>query len=277
VVERRLESEHIGAMPPPEDAAKHVLKIRQNWLDYKTTMAPDQSDSFAMRGATPDVLVADAESIYLRHVRFDRNLVEQDTKRSHLFSTSSLLDGWEHNRSYWVMGTGDFYHIPVAYPWIIRREIQVPIGLMMAFDEKTVWSVRRGGENSIVATPRPDPTSRVNAIPDFQRRTGAEDSGKSGWRATLGIRARAMLQAGELLFFGGMPADHRGAPASPWIPQGEGETHGCLHVVSCSNGKTLREMKLASPPVWDGMAAAEGRLFIPCIDGSVVGLAAKPR
>jgi len=277
VVERRLESQHAGAMPPPEDANKHGLKIRQNWLDYKTTMAPDQSDSFAMRGATPDVLVADADSIYLRHVRFDRNLVEQDTKRSHLFSTSSLLDGWEHNRSYWVLGTGDFTRIPVAYPWIIRRDVQVPIGLMMAFDEKTVWSVRRGGENSIVATTRPDPTDRVNAVPDFQRRSAPEDSGNSGWRATLGIRARAMLQAGELLFFGGMPVDHRGAPASPWTPQGEGETHGCLHVVSCSNGKTLREMKLAAPPVWDGMAAAEGRLFIPCIDGSVVGLAAKPR
>ena len=273
VVERRIESEHAGAMPPPKDAVKHALKIRQNWLDYKTKMAPDKSDSFAMRGATPDILVADAESIYMRHMRFDRNLMEQDTKRPHLFSTSSLLDDWEHNRSYWVIGTGDFYNIPVAYPWIIGRDIKVPIGLMMAFDEKTVWSVRRGGKNSISATTRPDPTSQANSLPDFQRRSPAKDSGDSGWKATLGIRARAMVQAGDLLFLGGMPADHRGAPSSPWILGGEGEKHGCLRVVSCSNGKTLREMKLASPPVWDGMAAAEGRLFIPCTDGSLVSLA----
>ena len=30
---------------------------------------------------------------------------------------------------------------------------------------------------------------------------------------------------------------------------------------------------LDPPPVWDGMAAAEGRLFIPCTDGSLVSLA----
>jgi hypothetical protein len=92
VAERRLRSEHAGVTAPPVDADKYALKNRQNWLDYKTALAPDESDSFAMQGATTDILSADSDSIYMRHMRFDRQLVQTDTKRPHLFSTSSLLD-----------------------------------------------------------------------------------------------------------------------------------------------------------------------------------------
>jgi hypothetical protein len=260
VVERRLASEHAGAMEPPEHAEKYALKNRQNWLDYKTKLAPDQSDSFAMQGATTDILVADDESIYLRNMRFDRHLSNKPTKRAHLFATSSLLDGWEHNRSYWVLGTGDSSNTPVAFPWILKRDIQVPFGLMMAFDEKTVWGVHRTKGYTVFAMSRPDPTLKENAFPDFQARTSAKKADDAGWQAPLGIRPRTLVRAGDLLFLGGMSADQPG---------------GQLHVVACRNGETVAELQIASPPVWDSMAAAQARLFIPCTDGSVVCLAGR--
>jgi outer membrane protein assembly factor BamB len=272
VAERRIQSEHAGIMEPPKDAEKYAIKNKQNWLDYKTKLSPDKSDSFAMQGATTDILVADGDSIYLRHMRFDRNLAEQKTKRPHLFSTSSLLDDWEHNRSYWILGTGDFYNTPVAFPWILRRNIQVPFGLMLAFDEQTVWGVHRAKGYTVFAMSRPDPAHKESGFPDFQARTSAKQADSVGWKAALGIRPRAMVRAGKLLFVGGMSADDASDPTVPVDADHAGKQRGAVHAMSCSNGETLREIEIASPPVWDGMAAAQGRLFIPCADGSLICL-----
>jgi hypothetical protein len=275
VAKRRIQSEHVGAVEPPADADQYATKIRQNWLDYKTKLAADQSDSFAMRGATTDILTADKESIYLRNMRFDRSLVDLDTNRPHLFSTSALLDGWEHNRSYWVLGTGDFYNLPVAYPWILRKDIRVPFGLMLAFDEKTVWAVRRGKGYTLVAAPRPDPAPPESGFPDFQARSSTGKTSDPLWTASLGIRPRAMLRAGELLFLGGLPIAPSGDSRSPATAEPAAANRGHLHVVSCGDGKTVRDIQIASPPVWDGMAAVEGMLVVPCTNGSVVCLAAR--
>jgi hypothetical protein len=81
-----------------------------------------------------------------------------------------------------------------------------------------------------------------------------------------------MLRAGDLLFFGGSSADPPGGPSSPATTEGAGNNRGSLQVLSCRQGETVGELEIASPPVWDALAAAQGRLFIPCEDGSVVCL-----
>jgi len=43
-----------------------------------------------------------------------------------------------------------------------------------------------------------------------------------------------------------------------------------MHAVSADDGDTTAEHKLDRLPVWDGLAAASGRLFIVNQDGSVV-------
>jgi outer membrane protein assembly factor BamB len=43
-----------------------------------------------------------------------------------------------------------------------------------------------------------------------------------------------------------------------------------LYAVSASNGEQLAEYKLDSLPVWDGMAAANGRLFLATKSGKVL-------
>lgn len=43
--------------------------------------------------------------------------------------------------------------------------------------------------------------------------------------------------------------------------------------VSAADGRSLSEMKLASPPVFDGTIAAGGRLYVSRVDGSLVCLA----
>ena len=50
----------------------------------------------------------------------------------------------------------------------------------------------------------------------------------------------------------------------------QGAKGGYLWAVSTKDGKRLFESKLDVPPVFDGMAATEGRLYMAMTDGSVV-------
>jgi hypothetical protein len=40
-------------------------------------------------------------------------------------------------------------------------------------------------------------------------------------------------------------------------------------VISVEDGSTLSNNELPSPPVWDGMASAGGRIYISTTDGKV--------
>jgi hypothetical protein len=75
-----------------------------------------------------------------------------------------------------------------------------------------------------------------------------------------------MLLAGKNLFFAG-PPDVVG-DEDP-LAAFEGRKGGRLWAVSADDGKKLAEYELDSPPVWDGMAAADGRLYVSMTDGTI--------
>ena len=58
----------------------------------------------------------------------------------------------------------------------------------------------------------------------------------------------------------------------PKDPHGawEGRKGGILAAFAAGDGKMLAEYKLPAPPVWDGMAAANGRLFISTSGGDII-------
>ena len=53
----------------------------------------------------------------------------------------------------------------------------------------------------------------------------------------------------------------------------EGKMGALLWAVSKAGGARLSEMELESPPIFDGMAAANGRLYVATMDGKVLCLA----
>ena len=53
-----------------------------------------------------------------------------------------------------------------------------------------------------------------------------------------------------------------------------GEKGAPLWAVSATDGKKRSELHLASPPVFNGMAAAGGSLYVSAMDGSLVRLVA---
>ena len=86
------------------------------------------------------------------------------------------------------------------------------------------------------------------------------------WSVTVPVRARAMLLAGKTLFFAGPPD-----VVDPKDPLGafEGRLGGKLWAVSTADGTKLAAYSLDAPPVFDGLIAAHGRLYIVLRDGTV--------
>jgi len=273
VCRTRVRTSHPEAGEGKEISKAPLEKIVQNATDYKTFGAPDKSDAFSMTGATTDVLVSDGKAVFMRHLKFDAKLVGQTPPSRHLFSTSRLLDDAENHRSHWVLGTGDFSRMPVAYSWIAYNpsrfgwRFSVPHGLILTFDEKTLWGVRRigGYRYQLFCNPNTPFSADEAFLPDF-RKTSTKGPLSFVWVMDLPIRARAMIRAGNALLVGGMP--RRIGPQDPHAAY-EGREGGLLWTVSPTEGKKVAQYDLASPPVWDGLAAANERLYIATCDGRV--------
>ena len=277
---KALYTEHVANTHPMVTSADEkpqttIQKIDQNATDGKTFTASDKSDAFSMEGVTTDILVSDGSSIFMRHLRFNRQCVRQPELSRHLFSTSRLLDDAENHRSHWVLGTGDFSRVGVAYSWIANKRdgrknvhLAVPYGILLAFDDETVWGVRRGKAYTLFAEAHKPFSAREKSLPDFRKIEN--DAGERWkWSVDIDLRPRAMVRADDLLFLGGTPysADQIDLEATY-----EGTKGGLISVMSTSNAEKIAEQSLDSPPVWDGMAAANGRLYISLENGSLLSL-----
>jgi outer membrane protein assembly factor BamB len=279
--ETRVCSAHPKADEGKEGPTKMSKKLTQNATDAKTFQAPDLSDAFSMKGGTTtDVLVSDGESIYLRTFRFNRKCVRQEKMSRHLFSTSSLLDGNENHRSHLMIGTGDFSRIPVAYSWIANRpgryksHVAVPYGLTLVFDDKTVWGVRRLKDYTLYADAHTPFTTDDEELPDLRP---AQKSVKPTWKwsTAISMRPRAMVRAGKVLLLGGMSSLAENENATEAFARFEGRGKGLLWCISANDGTKVSSYNLEVPPVWDGMAVANGRLYISRADGIIECLSGK--
>lgn len=240
-----------------------------NIADWKTFGAADKSDSFSMVGNVNDVMVADADSVYLRHMRFNDSLEPQAEFRHHLFSTSTLLDPHEAYRSHWVYGNGDFRLVPVSYEWLTRptknnqQSFYSFIGSILVHDTITAWGVVRiGKKGTLAAFDIQGLDGRLTKDFGSSRRDKIDVGYK--WTTELPFHARAMIKAGPTLYLAGGNSDEQ------ILGEDQG---GVLQAFNVDGGKSKgSSISLKAPPVFAGMAAANGTLFISLVDGSLVCL-----
>jgi len=103
------------------------------------------------------------------------------------------------------------------------------------------------------------------------------------WTQKLPIFARAMLLADNTLFVAGPPdtLDEEEAFRTINDPETQakledyadafsGKKGATLCVASADTGETIADYKLEAPPVFDGLAAAEKRLYLTLTNGNVV-------
>ena len=86
------------------------------------------------------------------------------------------------------------------------------------------------------------------------------------------MRISAMALAGDTLFIGGAPD---ATDSNELLHSIAGEKAGVLMAVVAGDGKRLFKHTLPSPPGWDSMAAARGRLYLSTLKGQVMCFAGR--
>jgi outer membrane protein assembly factor BamB len=260
-----------------------------------------------IEGGLGDILSCDGKLLYLRNNAFDLECRPvQSVEKPHMFASAGFLDdSWNH-RTTWLVGTTLPYgRTPQHYPPDGRNNLAE--GEILAFDGKELFGTRAYpmGRHSVFdpresgyvlfagaidyKPPAPRPAGEGPAKPGRKggRRAGKAGSGKakrSGraakpsfryvgkWLVHVQAAARGMVRTADTLFIAGTPNVY-----DPRDPSGaiRGRKGGVLLAISPSDGRTLAEYKLDSPPVFDGLIAAGGRLYLATKDGRIVCMAGR--
>ena len=240
-------------------------------FDSKTGFPATQNMGFKA-----DVLVSDGRRLYLRHKAFSTDLADT-VGGPHVLPSAGFLDGTPHHRTYWT--------IPQTGGFTGKTRVSAPSGDILAVDGKQYYEVRGfavhrhsyfdprvKGYKLVAGTLRDADAASKNAAKKRKgknRPAGATDSGER-WSTNIPLTGRAMLLAGDVLFVAGTPAYFPPRnPVAKYEQAYEGKLGGILWAASAGDGSKLSEYKLDAAPVWDGMAATSGRLYISTADGKI--------
>ncbi len=212
-------------------------------------------DAFSLPGALCDILVSDGRDVYMRQMKV---LDSGQGGAPHLISTAGLLDPSWFNRTQWAVGA------------VSRAQLLV-------FDENNAYGVQAYGSISRQRFFFPGKKGYVIFSGPWKK-AARKAPGKSanvrnalraGWQIYAPVRGVAMALAGQVLFVAGPPdvVD----PADP-LGAFEGRKGGLLWALAARDGKKLAELRLDSPPTFDGLAVARGRLYLTTLDGHLVCL-----
>ncbi len=251
---------HVYALEP---ATGNVLREETIYSpDAETGKMVPETEGHAMEGVLNDIPGSDGKNVFLRQMNVSSDAPGDVSKR--LFTTAGYLDSTWFNRTYWKAGRAQTTGIMV-------------LGDGVAFGVEPFTSRSRDvlflpGKNAYhlrclsTRAPTADKNARRGQKPKNPNR---QAKARIVWEKPVGIRVTAMVRAADTLFVAGSPD-----VVDPEDPHGawEGRKGGVLAAYATSDGKLLAEIKLPAPPVWDGMAAAGGRLYVGLSDGTVVCL-----
>lgn len=253
----------------------------------------------SIEGFKPDLFIAGAQLLYLRHQAFTPNLLPvalPDVKEPHLIPSHGFLEAIPQHRSFWTIDTMLHYDIPTGQGGI-HGDILVMDGSRFYevrgytpartgwFDPRTSGYTLFAGTLGKTAKDSPSAATGSAERPAAKagsqkkkRRTGSQGPSNIApsverWSTSIPLTGKAMVLADDILFVAGTPVVF---PEDDLAKSYEGRAGGLLWGASATTGKELAQYKLDAPPAWDGLAAADGLLFLSLADGRVVCLGPQP-
>jgi len=247
-------------------------------------------NGMSIEGFKGDICIADDKMVYLRQQAFNPDLSPvrlQDVTQPHLIPSHGFLEAIPQHRSFWTIDTMLHYDIPTGAGGVHgdilvmdgTRFIEVrgyTPGRTTWFDPRTSGYTLYAG--TLGASPKVDETAPklTPAERNRARRRGKPVVGTAPsqelWSASIPLTGKAMALADDVVFIAGTPVVF---PEDDLAAAYEGRMGGILWAASAITGEKLAEYKLDAPPAWDGLAAANGRLFLSLADGRVVCLGAR--
>jgi len=198
-------------------------------------------------GSLPDILQGDDRGIHMRNLTFDAEL-KQQTVPPRQTSTRVLAKGGLLDDSYFK-----------RIPWAFGRNAH---SRLVVHDDKAAYFVRmfdslQGLNPNVYFVPGKE---------GYLLFATDETSGKQTWARRIGVRINAMVVTDSLLFVAGPPD-----VVDPDDPLGafEGRKGGVLCAIDPASGETVWKYELPVPPVFNGLIAANSRLYVAMQDGRI--------
>ncbi len=254
--------------------------------------------------ALPDVLTCDGRLVYMRSQPFKLDGTRlplqamprganadagappatQRADHAHLFCPTGLLDDSWFHRTYWLYGS----RFVSGWCGYYRSGKAAPAGRILVFDDSKVYGFGRKLKYFRWTTPIEHHLFAADKVPPASDAPANADPKKTPplvahhWTQDLPLFARAMVLADGTLFVAGprdMVDEEQALKqiADPQVQQRladqatafAGKRGALLWAVSADGGQKLAEFELDAPPVFDGMAAAAGRLYLSTQSGAV--------
>ncbi len=254
---------------------------------------PTQENRRDVRGVLSDILLADGGDFYMRQAKLDFETGDERGSGLHLFSPLGLLDDTWWHRAYWVVN--DQFTSHWSGWWKVGN--QVASGRILSYDDDEIYGFGRdqypggntgqwrGGEKYQLFA-----HDRVEAPPlEIVDRKGKKTKQKKvkaveyRWTSSVPLLATSLAVTKDAIFIAGPPDEFSASGEGDELlklhdPAGalaawNGEKGGILYAAGTGDGKKRTEMKIPAPTVFDGMAAARGRLYLALKDGSLICMA----
>ena len=248
----------------------------------------EKGRSFDMEGVLADILSGNGNQVFLKSMCFDRQGKETSEQIPHLFAPTGFLgDDW-YVRNYWMFGTD------AGAGWggwaRTKGGTQVPAGRIMCFDSQRVVGYGREKRVAGAAGHRSntfhlwamDMSSAQEVAPTPKEKRRGKGKAKPLtylWSKKIDMIARAMVKTPGQLVLAGIPdlaKKSNGVLAFENPDEVKaayaGAKGGLIRFVNTEDGSQTGEIKLDTRPVFDGMSAAHGKLYVALKDGRVLCL-----
>jgi hypothetical protein len=248
---------YLYAVEPNTGELRHFRQLQGPETDpesFSDNVEPAQ-------GALPDILLGDEHSIFMRHLKFNPDLSSNDNwirelhfgyrgQGPRLYTMGGFLDDTYFKRAYWYFGH------------------QANRGRLIVHDDSLFFAVRmfdtlKALDPDIYFTP---------GKKGYYLYSKYQNTEKPEWGTRVPIRVKAMVLSKEHLYIAGPPdIVDEDDPLGAF----EGRKGGRLWVMAADNGHKLSGYQLESPPVFNGMALAQDRLFVSLKEGTLQCLGAE--
>jgi len=258
---------------------RYKTRLDGPWPDVST----QKGEPYFMDGAKSDILSSDGISIFLGFNTFDlmlqkRRNSETETKlglRSvdkHLMAGNGFLDHTWHDRVSWLYSN--------KWPGRFHNWEQIShSGQILVFDDNATYSLKGFPTIEFMSPlfiPGEGHSLRADSnifIPQFNKEKVSSQY-DSKWNVKSNVRAFGMVLSGNTLFIAG---------TEDLIPEEDpykaldGRNGALLQAVNSEDGMILKEYRLDSPLIFDGMIAANSKLILATRDGELMCLSGKEK
>ena len=239
-------------------------------------------------GTRLDLMTSDHDSLYMGNVRLDKDCQELPNTIPHLYALTGFLDGTWFYRSYWSYSARIKGEKNSGFGGWASLARSGPTGRLLSVASDATYGYGRYG----YSTKGPWKSGETDAYRVFSCRhqkpsdpsDGKSRASKAGkldyyWQTRIPIHAFAMVAASNgLAVAGPLDLETPLGGADPMELENPAEALAALQgtlgnklmIISIDDGRTLSEYELPASPSWDGMSAANGKLFVSLKNGRVL-------